>query len=242
MANNEIDILNNPQATKNIFILNFVMTGVEFANWKLYDVQHTRKDTLTTLTEYYWQNTSDESQTVKIDVIQETSWTAGQKAFKDIVLDHMAMKLPAFPPENKKGTPLGDIAFSGTKGLHHLLFVRANMAIVLNSIGTKDIDVSEFAYKLDDLFSARPSDKSTDTKFSPDIQSFELGGKTRAGHLLKFQITDAIQDVWLKLIATEGEFEYNMDGIHWQHEDGRGELTLVATNGRGLSSTRTIKG
>ncbi|HEY5748825.1 MAG TPA: hypothetical protein VIU12_22300 [Chryseolinea sp.] len=238
MATYDIDSwANQTKEGKNIFIWDFLLNGSEFSGWKLYDVQVETSDSLQKKVEYYCQNSENKAEAVKIDVIQNPSWQAAQKTLLDLVKDHMAKELPPFSASTKRS--LGDVAYTGTTGIHHVLFSRANIVVVLNTIGDKDIDVAKFAEQLDGMFTSKP--ESSNAKFSPDIYVFELvGNKSDQRQRVRFEVVDPVQNVWLKFFCTHGQFLQDSDGLSWLPGNGDGQITLVVTNSRGFSSSKTI--
>jgi len=230
--------------TKNLFIWKFFLSGKEIPGWKITDKSGVYQIDKGILTEYYWQNYNSGDEAIKIDVYEFASWNEAQKNLLRNLHEHMAERLPKW---NNEVYRLGDVSYSGLSKIEqHLLFVRANMLLILNSIGKKDISVREIARILDDQFYSRQT--SSDTSFSPVISRFFTDDKPsdiileKGVAALNIVATDPLnRAIWYKFSSDYGEFFRQGDQIFFEEAIGRiSKISVQVTNEDGNSSEKMI--
>jgi len=227
---------------KNLFIWQYFMGGHELAGWQLKEVRPWDVTTEKAV-QYYWENTSDKDEKIKIDIIECQSWLHAQQQLLGLLRQHMYIHLPE---AGKKEIRVGDAAYAGD-GVEpqHLLFVRANVVVVLNSIGRKRVPVAKSALQLDNLFYDKPLLKVTGV--SPVIESFSLDRQEK-----KINDQDAAQVIikasdplrrplWYKLQASRGEILMDDNKLHVLFVPGEPvQLTLYTSNENGDTAEKTI--
>jgi hypothetical protein len=229
-------------STKNLFIWQYFMGGHELAGWQLKEVRPWEVKT-EKVVQYYWENTTDKEEKIKIDIIECQSWVHAQQQLLELLRQHMQIYLPE---ASKKEIRVGDAAYTGDgQEPQHLLFVRANVIAVLNSIGRKKVPVAKAALQLDNLFYDKPLLQITGV--SPVIESFFLDRQDR-----KINEQDAVQVVikatdplrrplWYKLMATQGEMLVQDNRLHLLPVPGEpAQLTLYTSNENGDTAEKII--
>jgi hypothetical protein len=229
-------------STKNLFIWQYFMGGHELAGWQLKEVRPWEVNT-DKVVQYYWENSSDKDEKIKIDIIECPSWLIAQQQLLELLRRHMHVHLPE---AGKKEIRVGDAAYAGEGAEpQHLLFVRANIVVVLNSIGRKKVPVAKTALQLDNLFYDKPLLKVTGV--SPVIESFfidkednRINNQNAAQVIIK--ATDPLRrPLWYKLLISKGELLVEDSRVHMLFVPGESaQITLYASNENGDTAEKTI--
>jgi hypothetical protein len=242
--NNHYDITKWAEnATKNFFVWQFFLADNVIPGWKITEKNGAHKIDNGVLIEYYLINGSAKDEAIKIDVYEFSSWNeAAQNLLKILQDHHMAEKLPE---TNTERNDLGDVAYKGFGQTdQHILFIRANMLIILNSIGSRDISVRSVTPILDAHLFKRQH--SSEKKLAPEILKFSINDK-KSLIIEKRQVgidvaaADPLQrPVWYKFFADNGEFFRNEGEIFFLPEQEKNHLTVFAINENDQSSEKTI--
>jgi hypothetical protein len=229
---------------KDLFIWKFFLAGNEVPGWSLTESNTTEENKNKITREYYWQSNQGEDEAVKIDVIECPSRQEAQKTLLNMLENHMAMSLPEFSFGNN--TRLGDAAYAGSGKLQiHVLFIRANMVVVINSIGEKDIAVPQIAVTLDEIFyqKPKPSEKAglpVITEFAKTKQVINVKDRKATG--ISIEAADPSgRPVWFKFFIGDGEIFRENDHIFYTAGDNKeNRLSVFVTNDRGEVSVQSI--
>lgn len=226
--------------TKNLFIWQFVLGGKELPGWTLAEMktnQHFREHIVQ---EYYWRH-PEKNAMVKIDVIPTPSWKEAQAGFQGLLQEHMIVQLPTVPD---KMALLGDVAYTGPSGeVRNMLFIRANMIVMLNSIGRETVRVEQLAFDVDNLFTRQPSSSNSKTK--PGIAHFEAEQREiPAGRatVLNLRAEDPLQrPLWYRFSTDNGEIVQEKEHVVYIGEKpGEGKVTVQAVNAEGDTDEKSI--
>ncbi len=225
-------------STKNLFVWKFFLGGNEVPEWKLTEVRTTEGFKEGIAKEYYWENKEQKEEAIKIDIIECYSWQKAEEMLMNIVNNHMAPRLAE--------TKIGDTSYTGFGDvLQHIIFVRANMVVVLKSIGKKDISVKEFSAILDELFYSKPI--ASEKGVLPAIASFSIADRhvnitEKNAFKLEVTATDPLErPLWYKFFADNGEFLSTEGEIYFIPADGlKGMISVYATNENRFITTKTI--
>jgi len=226
---------------KNLFIWKFFLKGKEMPGWELSE-SYVREDSKNVVVkEYYWGNKENTDQSIKMDVFETSSWKDAQRLLLTLLENHMAINLTE---ARDRKIELGDVAYTGLGEIvQHILFARANMVVIVNSIGKKDISVDTIAKKLDELFYTIPG--PSETGLLPPINLFsvtldKLYLNQKAG--LKIEASDLLgSSAWFKFYSENGEV-LKEDGNLFFIPSSRGEnqLSVFAIGENGLLDRKTI--
>jgi hypothetical protein len=227
---------------KNLFIWQYFMGGHELAGWQLKEVRPWDIST-EKVVQYYWENSTDIEQKIKIDIIECRSWLHAQEQLLVLLQQHMHVHLPE---AGKKEIRVGDAAYAGDGDEpQHLLFVRANIVAVLNSIGKRRVPVAKAALQLDNLFYDKPLLQVTGVipvidNFSIDKQEKKINDRDAA--LLTIKANDPLRrPLWYKLVASQGEILMQDNKLQVLSVPGEPlQLTLYVSNENGDTAERII--
>ena len=241
--NNQYDIKKWEQAgTGNLFIWKFFLAGKEMSSWKLTESFDRDKFRNGTVKEYYLENNENKDEAVKIDIIECASGSDARETLLFMLQNHMGPMLPA---ASEKNIRFGDAAYTGLADIEqHILFIRANMLVVLNSIGNKDIPVTEIAGRLDEIFYKKP--QPTEKGISPFIASFSLAEqisilRDRKAQVINIKVIDLLErPVWFKFFIEKGEIFSENDQLFFTGDTTGNKLSVFATSENGFVSEKTI--
>lgn len=229
---------------KNLFIWNFFLDGHEVPGWIISEKNIRNEIGNVSIHEYYWHNKTSNDEAIKIDIFEYPSWKVAQENLLEMLKNHMAPQLPEVNAEKKHP---GDIAYAGTgKTLQHMLFVRANMLVILNSIGNKDIPVNEVADIIDEQFYSQP--KPVEKVIGPLIEKFSVTDRKKSvtnneAINLEIAATEPLnKPIWFKFFADQGEFFRENDQIFFipaQKEMKRISVFVITENG--ISAEKIIE-
>lgn len=227
---------------KNLFIWQYFMGGHELAGWQLKEIRPWEVSA-EKVVQYYWENSAVKDEKIKIDIIECRSWFHAQQQLLASLRQHMQVYLPE---AGKKGFRVGDAAYAGDgEEPQHMLFVRANIVAVLNSIGRKKVPVAKTALQLDNLFYDKPLLQVTGV--TPVIENFSIDKQEK-----KIDDQDVVQVIikaseplrrplWYKLLASRGEILMEDDKVYVLFVPGEPvQLTLYVSNENGDTAERTI--
>jgi hypothetical protein len=228
---------------KNLFIWRYFMGGHELDGWRLKETRPWQNTKTEKVVQYYWVNNADTEEQVKIDIIECHSWQYAQQQLLALLRQHMHIQLPE---AEKNIIRVGDAAYTGEgQEPQHLLFVRANMVVVLNSIGKKKVPVAKTALQLDNVFYDKPLLREND--INPVIERILIDKKDRKTNEQSdaeviIDARDPLQGpLWYKLVTTRGEILTENDNLHLLFMEGEpNHLTVYATNGKGNTADKSI--
>ena len=210
---------NDPQGRK-LFIQNFNFNGSELS-FRFREVLIPPFSKEGRLSENYWEHPERKDEAFKIDVYEMNSFEEATDLMQDILNEHMIPELPKWDDSNN--TP-GEVTFGSAT---HVVFSRANLVVVVNSIGNKDIDVSPQAKELDRLFTYVPDLKENGNVFIPSFRMERNEDQT----LLIEEPDDRRtvgQGVWYKFVTGKGSIR-KIDGrLVIPEEDVDGGVTVFA--------------
>jgi len=230
-------------STKNLFIWKYFMKGYELEGWRLKEIRPWEDIKTERVVQYYWESKTDKEEQVKIDIIECHSWDHAQQQLMELLKQHMHTRLAM---AGTKEIRVGDTAFIGAGDEpQHLLFARANMVTVLNSVGKKRVAVAKTALQLDNLFYDKPRPQVTGV--TPVIERFSIERQERK---IKEQNTarviigasDPLQGpLWYKLVSKRGEMISENDNLYVLLTRGEpDQLTVYVTSENGNAAEKTI--
>ena len=163
---------------------------------------------------YLWQNTdAPDRELVRVNVLETADWQAAQKHL--LVILHHCMR-PDLPRGTGKLAMLGDIEFVARAPRSDLpaaiQFVRGNIVISVNSVGSVTIDVSNMAAIIDLVLTEPP----TSVPFLREWAKLELPKTVtakRKGALPLVKDLTTIGDRWLKVMTPDGELRRKGDSL-----------------------------
>ncbi|MBO9153795.1 hypothetical protein ACFOTA_16365 [Chitinophaga sp. GCM10012297] len=226
--------------TKNLFIWQFALGGKELPGWVLAEAKANQHFKEYPILEYYWRH-QEKNAMVKIDVIPTASWKEAQAGFRGLLQEHMILQLPAVPD---KMALLGDVAYTGPSDeMRNMLFIRANMIVMLNSIGRETVRTEQLAFDVDNLFTRKQHAGNGKTR--PEILQFEAELREMpAGRatVLNLRAEDPVQrPLWYRFTTDNGEILQENDRVVYLAEKpGEGKVTVLAVNPEGDTDEKSI--
>lgn len=242
--NNYYDIRKwEEQSSKGLFIWKFFFAGRELPGFKLKEVITAGASPRFPIKEYYWQNDKTEGESIKIDVLEYSSAEEARLGLLNELHNHMAHALPEL---STRGIRLGDVAYTGmSEVLQHILFIRANLLIVMNSIGNKNIPVVETAQRLDEWIAGKP--RTIEKGVVPVIHSFSMDDqgsyiKDKRSNLLRVEAADPLErPLWFKFFAESGELFSQEGQVFYNPVPGKtSAITVYAINENGMAASQNL--
>jgi hypothetical protein len=227
-------------ATKNLFIGDYFIDKKTSAGWYLYEKNVSTKTSDYLLTEYYLQHLINKDEAIKIDIHECASWDQAHALLSQYLQVHMAQELPRTRQQKER---LGDVDYAGFGDMEqHILFTRANMLVVLNTIGHNDVSVRAMADAIDTDFYLRPLQEEGTLSAVINF-SFSIN-KTDEENILELQLS--IQDnlqrpLWYKLFAAGGEFYKRNDQLFFNSpNDQAPKISLIIKDEYGAWTQKNL--
>lgn len=227
---------------KDIFLWQYYMSGYELPGWQLKEIRPWENMPGETVTQYYWQSNSNKEELIKIDIIECRSWIQALDKLLERLRQHMHIRLPE---AREKIIPVGDAAYAGDGAEpQHILFARANVVAVINSIGRKVVPVAKMALQLDSIFFETP--RLTESGVLPVIESFDASYNERKEEnlvQLRVKATDPLRrPLWYKFISNGREIiKADDDNVYVLSSPGLlNQVSVYVINENGNTVGRTI--
>jgi len=229
-------------ASKNIFTWRYFIHRNTFPEWKLLEQSEPYQFDNGTITQFYFGNIKLTEHAVKIDVYEFGSWNDAQQFLLKKLNNHMNIKKL---PEISGNKMLGDIAYKGTGKIEqHILLVRGNILLVINSIGDENISVRKIVAVIDDQLYLDPP--TIGTPPSPKIVEFTVDNNTRYNKdvkeiFLRVSARDPTEGkVWFRFFSPDGEFLKRNDQVYYRPTSLSSRLFVYATNELGNTSVDSM--
>jgi hypothetical protein len=199
---------------RRIFNYNFRMQGREVEGWQMLKAVPMHRDRRLSEITYLWQNTqAPERELIRVNVMETADWRAAQKHLSEVL--HHCMR-PDLPRGTGKLAMLGDIEFVARGPRSDLpaavQFVRGNIVISVNSVGSVTIDVSNMAGIVDRVLTEPPTSipflrKQAKLQLPKTVIAKRKGALALVKDLMK------VGDRWLKVITPDGELRRQGDSL-----------------------------
>jgi len=188
------------------------------------------------ISENYWEHPENKDEAFKIAVYEMNSFEAATRLMESILKEHMIPVLPEWDDSNIKP---GETAYGS---IYHIVFSRANLVLVMNSIGNKDTDVSPHAMELDRLFTFIPDLPTRDD--GALLQSFQMGRGDKGTILINTGDNRSFSNrgVWLKFVTERGSIsKLNSGRLIVSEETAQAGIMVFAFIGNGPLEKRRIR-
>jgi hypothetical protein len=240
---NEYDIEKwKANSRKDIFLWQYYMSGYELPGWRLKETRPWENIPNETVVQYYWESNSNKDELLKIDIIECRSWIQALDKLLELLRQHMHIRLPE---AREKIIPVGDAAYTGDGAEpQHLLFARANVVAIINSIGKKVVPVAKAALQLDSILYEIP--RLSESGVLPGIESFDAGyTEKKEENLVQLRVkaTDPLRRrLWYKFISNGREIiKADDDNIYVLSSPGEtNQVSVYVFNENGNTVGKTI--
>jgi hypothetical protein len=208
---------------RHVFNYNFHLVGDEFKGWELLKVVPMEGRQQLKESVYIWQSKPDPGrEMLRIGVGERNDWRAAQERLQEELSHSMR---PNIPRGTGKLAVLGDVSLVARESVSDaaaaIFFARGNVFLSLASVGERNVEVSEFAIRLDRLLSEPPSraelDKGRVRVRAPKGVTVRTG---RAHVLIENLPATAPRGQWLKIIAPDGELTRRGDALIYSSPQG----------------------
>jgi hypothetical protein len=220
---------------RHVFNYNFHLAGDEFKGWKLLKVVPLQGPGQLEEKVYLWQSQADDSrEMVRISIVELPTWRLAQERLHKELGHTMRAGIPR---ASGKLAATGDISFVGRDPQSDvpaaISFARGNVHVSIASVGDRNVDVSDFAARLDRLL-GEPATKADLSRGrvrarSPKTATIEAG----TPHILiKNLPATAPHGQWLKVLAPDGELNRDGDALTYaSQQPGKKPIATFLTRG-----------
>jgi hypothetical protein len=224
----------NPMGPR-LFIQNFNFNGSELS-FRFKEVMIPPALAEGVISENYWEHPENKEEAFKIDVYEMNSFEAATQLMQAILKEHMIPVLPEWDDSNSKP---GEIAYGSVT---HIVFSRANLVIVMNSIGNKDTDVSPYAIELDRLFTFIPDLPTRED--GALLQSLQMDRGDKGTILINTGDNRSFTNrgVWFKFVTERGTLhKFNSGQLTVSEETAQAGIMVFAFIGNNPLEKRRIQ-
>jgi hypothetical protein len=208
---------------RHIFNYGHRMLGNELRGWEMLKsvVMETGRGVEEKV--YLWQGKDDPGrEMVRVAVAELPSWHLAQNRLRDVLNNSMR---PDVPRATGRLAKLGDVTFVARDPQSDIpaavSFTRGNVCVSVNSVGERNVDVSEIAARLDRALSEPPT--------KPEVEKGRV--RTRAPKTAAVKageprvLIDNLREAasrggWLKVIAPDGELSREGDALIYVSSQG----------------------
>jgi hypothetical protein len=200
-----------------VFNYNYRMLGNELKDWQLIKVVTLQEGPDAIEKAYMWQSKADpEHEMVRVDITERHDWRQALESLHQHLMECMRTDIPR---GTKDLARLGDIVFVSRDPEASLpgavSFTRGNMLISVSSVGEKNIDVSDFAAKLDSALNDPPANREMASgKVRALSPTAKPTLKANEAHVLIDELPKAASGgEWLKIMVSDGELSRKGDAL-----------------------------
>ncbi len=201
---------------RRVYNYGYGLSGSEFKGWKLLKAVTMQEGPDVTEKAYLWQSTSDpKHEMVRVDITERLQWRLAQESLHEHLSECMR---PDIPRGTKKLAQVGDVVFVGREPRTDLAgaiaFTRGNVCVSVTSAGEKNVDVSDFATRLDHALSEPPAKRDVDKGKVRTQTPREASVKANEAYVLIKNLREATpRGGWLKIIVPDGELTRKGDAL-----------------------------
>jgi hypothetical protein len=215
---------------RRVYNYDFRLRGREIKGWRLIKTVPMRSDRTMSETTYLWQDTdAPDRNLVRVNVVELVDWRRAQKYLLDVLAHTMRPDLP-------RGTgdlgDVGDVEFVARSldadVAAAVMFTRGNIAVVINSVGSVNVDVSEIAVLVDRMLREPPARV-------PSLRTVAKRQTPKSVQARRRQATPLVRnlrktgDRWLKVIVPDGEVQRKGDALAYlSPQPGRKTVQIFA--------------
>jgi len=225
-------------ASKNLFAYQFFLTDHDIPGWHVREKVVFEEMRTGQQTNYYLENKATKDEVIKVDAFEFTSWKEAHENMLHQLHEHMAPSLPELQGRNGN---LGDVAYTGFgETVQHLLLVKANLLFIINSIGKRNVSVSEVARALDRTLTFSPGPEEN---LFRDMVKFEVTVTRSASNApgsFELSIVNQQQLTWFKFFAEAGEFNRMADKIYYTSDTNYNRISIIGTSDLGFNSMKVL--
>lgn len=217
-----------------LFIWNFFLTDSEFIGWIPSHIQIKKLDNESRLINSIWQKSQVPSATsFNIDIVECSSRKLAHEHLIQNLANYSAPlnRLPSKPIGPRRTTEIGDVAFANHNA-STLFFVRANLAVKINSLENESIH--PIALRLDEKFASSPRKLIENMVYPVEAINDVSSANIKIDEAIPLSIPDTDlrgQPVWYKLFSRSGTFkQVGGDICFLANSSGKHDIYIFAIN------------
>jgi hypothetical protein len=220
---------------RHIFNYGFRMFGGELRGWEMLKSVVMESGRGVEETVYLWQRKDDPGrEMVRVAVAEFPRWQLAQNRLHEVLNNSMR---PEVPRATGRLAKLGDVTFAARDPQSDVpaavSFTRGNACVSVNSVGERNVDVSEIVARLDRALGESPTkaevEKGRARARAPKTASVKAG----QSHVLIENLREAApRGAWLKVIAPDGELSREGDAlIYVSSQAGKKDIGTYVVRG-----------
>jgi hypothetical protein len=193
---------------RHVFNHNYRLLGGEFRGWELLKVVAMKTGQVPDEKVYLWSSKGDPGRDmVRVGIVERSVWRLAQERLRDELANSMR---PDIPRGTGTSAKLGDVSFVSRDPQSDvpaaISFTRGNVCVLVNSVGERNVDVSELATRLDRLLNEPPAEAKVEKwRVRVRLPKAVVAKAEEAHVLIKNLEAAARRGEWLKIIAPDGE-------------------------------------
>ena len=209
---------------RQVYNHSYHLSDKAFKGWRLIKVVVLSNTKEGAANAYMFENPKNPGQEmIRIDILEEYSRQSAQAMLRNHLTECMR---PDILSGTRNVAKIGDINFVNRVPESDIpaaiFFTRGNIFLSMNSVGEKDIDLSDFAVQLDDDLNkpgSSPAGGKEKIRVLPPKASVTL--KAGDAHILIKDVRKVTpRDTWVKIIVPDGELSRKGDAIIYSSETG----------------------
>ena len=211
----------------NTFIWKFFLSGNEIKDWNIYRNQNLDSgDNVNTIISQWEQSESKRGdRMLRVEVFESNSLENSRETLLRCLANFESPEISI-----DKDGQIGEISFGHGSNNYMKLFLRANLVIAMNSLGSEMSSVAGLAGDLDSYINQ--DRKDTASEVNPRIESFSLEDKeltVGSSTALSIEATDPLErPLWYKFVSQLGEID-TVDGQLRYKAVSKGTDLITAT-------------